>query len=213
MSKILSIETSHKTCSVAITSKESVLAIKETEKENSHSSLVTLFVKEVLSQSNTLINDIQAVAVSMGPGSYTGLRIGLSVAKGLCYAQDIPLIGVSTLQAVAYPYYLKNEKTMVAMHARKEEYYVSMYDHQGKCKLEPCVVQLEEINSLLTRAALDQLITDTPNDFNAHSLYPIYYTASNVGLIAHKKLVSNDFSDLAYVEPAYLKPFISSSVK
>ncbi|OFY88984.1 MAG: tRNA (adenosine(37)-N6)-threonylcarbamoyltransferase complex dimerization subunit type 1 TsaB [Bacteroidetes bacterium RIFCSPLOWO2_12_FULL_31_6] len=101
MSIILGIETATKICSVAISDGEKLLAIKEEGGAYSHSQKLTVFIQEVLDQAGKTFKDIDAVAVSKGPGSYTGLRIGVSSAKGLCYALGIPLIAVDTLQAMA----------------------------------------------------------------------------------------------------------------
>ena len=101
MSCILNIETATKVCSVAIGRDGELIALKETNKEKSHSSVITLLIQEVLKKAGIVLSDLDAIAVSKGPGSYTGLRIGVSTAKGLCYSLDKPLIAVNTLQAMA----------------------------------------------------------------------------------------------------------------
>ncbi len=97
MSLILQIETATTVCSVALSENGSVLAYKELEQRNVHAEIITLFIDEVLKTADKKYRDLDAVAVSCGPGSYTGLRIGISAAKGLCFALDIPLIAVETL--------------------------------------------------------------------------------------------------------------------
>ncbi len=101
MSYILNIETATKVCSIAIGKDGKLIALKEADKEKSHSSVITLFIQEVLKEASIALSSLDAVAVSKGPGSYTGLRIGVSTAKGVCYSLDKPLIAISTLQAMA----------------------------------------------------------------------------------------------------------------
>ncbi len=101
MGLILCIETSTAVCSVALAFDEKILAIRESVARNVHSAMLTVFIDEIIKSSGYLMNDLDAISVSMGPGSYTGLRIGVATAKGLCYALDKPLIAVSTLRAMA----------------------------------------------------------------------------------------------------------------
>src|SRR6476469_1139215 len=101
MALILQIETSTTSCSVALSLGGKTIAVKELTERNAHASNLTLFIREVMLESGKEMSDLNAVAVSMGPGSYTGLRIGVSTAKGLCFALDIPLIGINTLHAMA----------------------------------------------------------------------------------------------------------------
>lgn len=101
MALILSLETATKVCSVALHENGNLLAIKEVNADYSHSENLTLFIQEVLLLANKSFNQIDAVAISKGPGSYTGLRIGVSSAKGLCYGLEIPLIAVETLQSMS----------------------------------------------------------------------------------------------------------------
>jgi tRNA threonylcarbamoyladenosine biosynthesis protein TsaB len=101
LSLILNIETATTICSVALAREGQLVALKESAEKNSHSSLLAVFIDEILNQAGLAPSDLDAVAVSEGPGSYTGLRIGVATSKGLCYALDKPLIGVNTLQAMA----------------------------------------------------------------------------------------------------------------
>ena len=98
MALILHIETTTNVCSVAIAEDDNLLALKETHESQMHSKMLGVYIQEVLHTANISISNLQAVAVSEGPGSYTGLRIGVSVAKGICFASNLPLIGVSTLR-------------------------------------------------------------------------------------------------------------------
>src|SRR6476660_7112822 len=98
---ILLIETATTSCSVALSEGGKVIAVKEANERNIHASHITLFIEEVMKTANKQFSDLNAVAISKGPGSYTGLRIGVSTAKGLCYALDIPMLSVNTLEAMA----------------------------------------------------------------------------------------------------------------
>src|ERR1700733_14260242 len=99
---ILQIETATASCSVALTSDGKVLAYKQVNERNIHAEVITLFISELINKAGLQFNNLDAVAVSCGPGSYTGLRIGVSTAKGLCFALDIPLIAIETLEAMAH---------------------------------------------------------------------------------------------------------------
>jgi tRNA threonylcarbamoyladenosine biosynthesis protein TsaB len=134
MALILYLETATKICSVALAKDEKLLGLRETAVSNSHSELITVFIGEVLNEAGIGINEIDAVAVSKGPGSYTGLRIGVSTAKGLCYSLDKPLISVSTLQSMAfgalkvYPEIDKETIICPMLDARRMEVYYAFYD-------------------------------------------------------------------------------------
>ena len=137
MSLILCIETATPVCSVALSKNGEILSLKETARKNSHSEVVTLFIDDLLRENKIQYTDLNAVAVSKGPGSYTGLRIGVSTAKGLCYALDIPLIAINTLRSMAYDMaeiYLKERKASEnilfcpMIDARRMEVYSAIYN-------------------------------------------------------------------------------------
>ena len=134
MSLILGIETSTKICSVAISNGDKLLAIKEEGGEYSHSEKLTVFIQDVLKESGKKIADIDVIAVSKGPGSYTGLRIGVSVAKGLCYSLNKPLVSVDTLQAMALGASINGEYDLYCpmIDARRMEVYTALYDINNK---------------------------------------------------------------------------------
>ena len=137
MSLILNIETATNVCSVALSENNKILGFKETADPNVHSSQLTVFIESLLKKEKTDIKSLNAVAVSKGPGSYTGLRIGVSVAKGICYALDIPLISVSTLQAMAFGIGArniikdKNAWMCPMIDARRMEVYSAFFDQNN----------------------------------------------------------------------------------
>src|ERR1700733_7113355 len=112
MSLILQIETATTSCSIALASDGNILAIKEVNERNIHAEVITRFIEEIITSAKITYDDLDAVAVSSGPGSYTGLRIGVSTAKGLCFAIDKPLIAVETLEAMAYGVIGMNKNTV-----------------------------------------------------------------------------------------------------
>ena len=131
MALILGIETATKNCSVALFKDGLVIAEKENITDGyTHSEQLTLFIQDVIDSANISLNKVEAVALSMGPGSYTGLRIGTSTAKGLCYALDIPLIAISTLKAMAFAM-AENQKSAIycpMIDARRMGVFSALYD-------------------------------------------------------------------------------------
>jgi tRNA threonylcarbamoyladenosine biosynthesis protein TsaB len=134
---ILCLETATSLCSVALCDDSSVIAIKESDEGRSHASLLTVFIDELLRETGIRTTDLEAVAVSKGPGSYTGLRIGVSVAKGIAYAASIPLIGVDTTYSMFRGYISKTETVQETdlfcplLDARRMEVYYSVFDVKG----------------------------------------------------------------------------------
>ena len=135
MALILNIETSTNICSVCIAKDGNIIAKKESSEDKSHAKLLTLFIEDLFKEQKLSASDLDAIAVSKGPGSYTGLRIGVSVAKGLCYAKDLPLIAINTLQAMASGIISKisaddlNNSIIVPMiDARRMEVYSAFFD-------------------------------------------------------------------------------------
>ena len=142
MGLILNIETSTEVCSVALARDGIVINQRENQSGQNHSKLLTLYIKELLDESKIISNQLNAVAVSGGPGSYTGLRIGVSVAKGICYASQLPLIAISSLESMAKSVILNLEKYSVQttshfimcpmIDARRMEVYTAFYNHDGE---------------------------------------------------------------------------------
>ncbi|WMJ71561.1 tRNA (adenosine(37)-N6)-threonylcarbamoyltransferase complex dimerization subunit type 1 TsaB [Cytophagaceae bacterium ABcell3] len=225
MALILSLETSVKVCSVSIYSDNELLGVSEVFIEKSHSRVITLLVQDLLKGVNITLNEIDAVSVSHGPGSYTGLRIGVSTAKGLCYALDKPLISVNTLQgmaaSVADSLY---EDILICpmLDARRMEVYCAVYDGRLKeiQKTSAVVVDETSFRSLLENNKVlfcgngagkcKKLLGHAPNAYFLDNVYP---SAKYTGRLANVKYMKGEFEDLAYFEPYYLKEFFLTGKK
>lgn len=215
---ILSLETATTTCSVALTSGDKILVEQNYYLDKSHSSLLPVIIDELLVNCNVQKKQLKAVALSDGPGSYTGLRIGSSVAKGLCFALDIPLIAVSTLKAMAYSVISKPLSDYIfcpMLDARRMEVYTSFFDFDLREILPVSAIPLEEksFESFSDKKLLlfGNGAEKTKELF--HGLDYIQYldnvelNASAVGVLADEKLVKAEFENLAYYEPNYFKEF------
>ncbi|MDG1476746.1 MAG: tRNA (adenosine(37)-N6)-threonylcarbamoyltransferase complex dimerization subunit type 1 TsaB [Vicingaceae bacterium] len=222
MSLILGIETSTKICSVAVSDGEKLLAIEEEGGAYSHSEKLTLFIQKVLDKANVQLKDLDVIAVSKGPGSYTGLRIGVSVAKGLCYALDKPIIAVDTLQAMARNSSLSGDLFCPMIDARRMEVYTALYDVDNKA-VTPISAKIIDENSFYEELA-NQKITffgDGAEKCKEVLGQAINASFSDKGLpsaefinqIALEKFQQKEFEDVAYFEPYYLKDFVGTTPK
>lgn len=225
MSLTLLIETSTKACSVAVAQDNKVLASKITvEKNYSHAEQLNDFVAEVLNQADKSTQDLEAVAISKGPGSFTGLRIGTSAAKGFCYALDIPLVAVNTLAFMARAMADNNHYDFYCpmIDARRMEVYCGVFDDKGKSLQEVGAVILDEgsFSKWLNQGTvaffgdgsgkLRQLLANNSNAIFVDEVYP---DAANMASIAAEKLAANQVEDVAYFEPYYLKDFVAKPAK
>ena len=163
MAVILNIETSSTYCSICVAENGVTMAEMTDTSENKHASLLTILVKQTLSQAHLILNDLSAIAISSGPGSYTGLRIGSSVAKGLCYGLDIPLIAVPTLQGLAYTMAEKipdQEGLYLPMiDARRNDVYLGVYD------VNHIEIQTDRFESV------DQILIEKIKSLKANKIY------------------------------------------
>lgn len=224
MALILHIETATNICSVALSDSEKLLAFRETAKTNSHSELVTVYVQEVMAEAKTALQQIDAVSVSMGPGSYTGLRIGVSVAKGLCYALDKPLISVGTLTAMAYGAIQQTsdmDSTLLLcpmLDARRMEVYYALYTKNMDEFQKPAAEIMDEHSfSELLKGHRLLLFGDgtakckTLFEKNTAVSFIDDFLPSATFMIvpALQKFHSGVFENVAYFEPFYLKDFIA----
>lgn len=224
MSLILSIETSTTVCSVALTEGEEIVAQKKLLEDKSHASHLTILIQDILKESGRTMLDLDAVAISEGPGSYTGLRIGVSTAKGLCYALSIPLIGVNTLEAMAFEVGRNGQDDVIfcpMIDARRMEVYTALYD----VKLEelmaphPKVLNEESFQETLRNAHVlffgngSGKFKDLIPVKNAEFIENVSPSAWAVGILASFKLSNNETEDLAYFEPRYLKEFQATTPK
>lgn len=219
---ILCIETATRTCSVALTDDKQILSVAEDLESQSHAEKLTLFIDEVMKKSGFLLSDIDAVSVSKGPGSYTGLRIGVSTAKGLCYALDKPLIAVDTLLAYAQgfiaqnPQYADGQTLLFPMiDARRMEVYTEIFDQDLHC-VKPTHTLIVDEHSfdefqqhvVVFGDGADKLETLFANSDKVTVVKGFHLSASYQAELAQKALNTRDFVDTAYFEPFYLKDFV-----
>lgn len=219
MSYILNIESSTTNCSISLANNGKLISIREfNEKNHSHSTKLHSFIEEVLKNSNISVNKLSAIAVSSGPGSYTGLRIGVSAAKGLCYALQIPLISVPTLKVLASQINIKREDLIIpVMDARRDEVYSAVYnsEHELVRNIFPEIIDSESFSELAKENKLyfigngqekcERLIRKNSNLI--FSNYDTFPSSKEMVLISYKKFKKLKFEDVAYFEPDYLKKF------
>ena len=219
MSYILNIESSTTNCSVSLANTGELISIRElNEKNYSHSTKLHSFIEEVLKNSNITVNKLSAIAVSSGPGSYTGLRIGVSAAKGLCYALQIPLISVPTLQVLARQLNIQREDLIIpVMDARRDEVYSAVYNSEYELVRDifPEIIDSESFSGLAKNNKLyfigngqekcERLIRKNSNLI--FSNYDTFPSSKEMILISFKKFKKSKFEDIAYFEPDYLKKF------
>lgn len=226
MACILNIETSTTVCSVALAEDGKILFEKVSYNGPSHASLLGVYVEEALAALKTRSLKLDAVAVSSGPGSYTGLRIGVSIAKGLCFGFGIPLIGIHTLDilAVAAIQQLKeaDDTLFCAMlDARRMEVYAAIYDAQLQTVRQTAadIVDSDTYASYLQEkkvcffgngAAKCQSVITSPNALFLEDIHPI---ATQMVSLAEKAFEAERFEDVAYFEPFYLKEFQATIAK
>jgi tRNA threonylcarbamoyladenosine biosynthesis protein TsaB len=224
MPLILYLETATKICSVALAKDEILLGLRETAVSNSHSELITVFIQEVLVEAGFGISEIDAVTVSKGPGSYTGLRIGVSTAKGICYSLDKPLISVSTLQAMAFGALLHfpeiGSETIICpmLDARRMEVYYALFDRN-----------MHEIKADSAAIITENYFSDIPDDKKlllfgdgAEKCALLFKDIARIKVIpdfsiSARYMISpglnkynlQKFEDVAWFEPFYLKDFVA----
>lgn len=222
---ILCLETATSICSVALNDGPKTLALRECKGQNAHSEKITIFIQEVLNEIGINYNQLDAVAVSKGPGSYTGLRIGISTAKGICYAADIPLMAVDTLHAMTYGMRdsinteLQSEDLLVPMiDARRMEVYCSVFDASLALErgTKALVVDEHSFDSLLESHRLWLFGDGAPKlhglfDSNEriHIVEGFTPSAAYMASLSDLALKAKNFVDVAYFEPFYLKDFVA----
>ncbi|WP_397447519.1 tRNA (adenosine(37)-N6)-threonylcarbamoyltransferase complex dimerization subunit type 1 TsaB [Polaribacter sp. R77954] len=217
MSIILNIETATKNCSVSLAKDGKILAIKELNNgKYSHAEVLHPFIAEVLKESGRTPKDIDAVAVSKGPGSYTGLRIGVSAAKGLCFAFDKPLISIDTLTSLSHAISVDVGLIVPMIDARRMEVYVAIYN-QNHQQIKAIKAEIIEENSF------SEYLKDTKVYFlgdgaakckeiikhqNAVFIDDKFPSAKEMAMLSYHKYQKSDIEDVAYFEPFYLKDFV-----
>lgn len=231
MAAILNIETATPLCSVALAIDGRVMARRETMEEKSHASRLTVFIEEILREHGLQIKDLNAIAVGKGPGSYTGLRIGVSTAKGLCYALKIPLISVPTLQSLSLAGESAINEMGTQLHpndllcpmidARRMEVYCALYQSNQSIKQEVSaeIIDNKSFSNLLATQRIfffgNGALKCQPNICSPNAIFvdKVQLSALNMASIAYSKFQNKEFENVAYFEPFYLKDFITTIPK
>ena len=219
MAYILNIETATKNCSIALAKDGKTVLCKEmAELGYSHAEKLHVFIEECLQEFQLNFSDLSAIAVSQGPGSYTGLRIGVTAAKGLCFALDIPLISVDTLQVLASQLSISDGVIVPMIDARRMEVYSAIFNSKNE-KIREVQAQIIDENSFVESQETIHFVGDcsekTKTVLNAPNFVfhedIIYPSAKEMSALSFQKWVANDFEDVAYFEPYYLKDFLIQS--
>ncbi len=217
MAFILNIETATKNCSVCLAKDGVSMAVAEYAGEGyAHAEKLHVFIEEVLQKAAITYKDLTAVAVSMGPGSYTGLRIGVSAAKGLCYALNIPLIAIDTLELLARKLAVQDGVIIPMIDARRMEAYTAIFDTSYK-RLRETKAEIITADSFVEIEGTIHLVGD--GALKCRDVLPsgnfkyyegiIYPSAVEMAPLSNKKHKISDTVDVAYFEPFYLKDFIA----
>jgi len=221
MPYILNIETATKNCSVALAKEGKTIVCKEIAEEGySHAEKLHVFIAEVLQELQLNFKDLAAIAVSQGPGSYTGLRIGVSAAKGLCFALDIPMIAVDTLQMLASQVTITDGFIVPMIDARRMEVYSAVFNARFE-KIREVKAEIitadsfAEINETIyfvgdSNEKVKALLRNENFVFLDQMVYP---SAKEMSQWSFDQFVRNDFVDVAYFEPYYLKDFMITTSK
>lgn len=213
---ILNLETSTRNCSVSIAKKGNLIASKEVAEAGfTHAEKLHVFIESLLLENNITFSELSAVAVSKGPGSYTGLRIGVSAAKGLCYALDIPLIAIPTLAILASQIVVENGVVIPMIDARRMEVYSAVFDSSG--------TQIRDVKAeILTESIFDafegtvHIVGDSSDKAKTVLTNPrfifheqvVFPSAQTMAAMSYLQFTEQKFEDLAYFEPFYLKDFL-----
>jgi tRNA threonylcarbamoyladenosine biosynthesis protein TsaB len=231
MARILLLDTATELCSAALSENGTVFSFKEKSDGFRHSELLTIFIGELLHETGWSVNQLDAVCVSRGPGSYTGLRIGVSVAKGLCYGLEIPLIAVSSLHSMA-DHIAKNLQSWHSsvnagvllcpmLDARRMEIYTALFDRFGKkvTSIKAEIIHEHSFSGELNSGEIFffgngslkcKSIVKHPD---AHFIDDITASARFMSSIAHNSFYNKEFENIAYFEPFYLKDFVATVPK
>ncbi len=221
MALILNIETSTEVCTLTLADNGLPIFESKCFETQSHASQLPLFVDEAMAFVTSKGLKLDAIAVSAGPGSYTGLRIGVSTAKGLCYALHCPLISVDTLQVIAAGAEAKEGRVRAMIDARRMEVYTALYDIDGNRLSEPSAVIVDE-NSFVGELNEGQVTfcgngamkcESTIQHPNARFVEGINPMATTMAKISEEKFQKGAFEDVAYFEPFYLKEYMAIKPK
>jgi tRNA threonylcarbamoyladenosine biosynthesis protein TsaB len=222
VSIILNIETSTTNCSVSLSKEGETFVLKEDYNDDySHAERLHLYIDEALKQAKIPLSDLNAISISKGPGSYTGLRIGVSAAKGLCYALNKPLISIATLEALAHQIKAQDGVIIPMLDARRMEVYSAVFDSEHK-QIRDTEAQILDENSFAdylengrvyfigNGVEKTKALITHPNAVFVDNKLP---SANDMSKLAYDKYKKNDTEDVAYFEPYYLKDFIALKPK
>lgn len=230
MALILNLETATTVCSVSLGKDGALLALKELQGDYTHAENLTIFIEEVLSQAKITLSQLDAIAVSKGPGSYTGLRIGVSSAKGLCYALNKPLIAINTLQHLSLnlPISIVEKAEDIVLcpmiDARRMEVYCALYNGNNDC-IKSTWAEIVDEHSFAElfsdsrkliyffgdgAAKCKEVLSLKKNALFIENVFP---SAKNMVPLSEKAFLNNQFEDVAYFEPFYLKDFVAGKNK
>ena len=224
MALILNIDTSTSACSVALAKDGKVIALKENNEGLNHSILLGTYIDELFKETQITLHQLDAVAISMGPGSYTGLRIGVSMAKGLCFGTGKPLIAVPTLQALALSVSSRLQEDAwycPMIDARRMEVYTALFDKQNQTLTETKAEIIDEHSfaDLLANHKIyffgngSDKVKNTLTAPNACYIEQVETSAGNMPEISEQRFTQGLLEDVAYFEPFYLKDFIATTPK
>jgi len=218
MAFILNIETATKNCSVAVADEGKTIAFKETATENySHAEKLHVFIANAVQEAGISFKDLSAVSVSQGPGSYTGLRIGVSAAKGLCFALEIPLIALDTLTILSQQVTITHGIVVPMLDARRMEVYSAIFNPEKQMirDVQAQIITPESFSEwndpiYILGDCQEKLqpMLDRPNVTFMHDL--VFPSARDMAKLGYDKFKKAAFEDLAYFEPYYLKDFMIS---
>lgn len=218
MAYILCLETSTTNCSVSLANEHGLIScIEDYDNQYSHAERLHGFIDKILKQSDLEMSDLNAIAVSKGPGSYTGLRIGVSAAKGLCYALEIPLIAIPTLQSLAMQVSTKDGVIIPMLDARRMEVYAAVFSNTFNEIRETMAEILEETSfeTYLNKGKVYfvgngvEKFSKICSHQNAVFIEKKLPSAKEMAILSYNKFLQQDFEDVSYFDPYYLKDFVT----
>ena len=226
MSIILNIETSSTNCSVSISEEGKLVDfVEQNFDQYSHSKSLHVFIDKLFKKTEIPLGDLTAVSISEGPGSYTGLRIGVSAAKGICFALDIPLIAIDTMYILARKIECSKGYIISAMDARRDEIYYSIFEFNNN-KLPKRIVETDSL--VLNSNSFHKFLKSSTVNFIGNSNEKIMNfidhknaifsdfslpSAKEMGILSHLKFIKKDFVDISEFQPKYLKEFGGKKIK
>ncbi|MDG2475709.1 MAG: tRNA (adenosine(37)-N6)-threonylcarbamoyltransferase complex dimerization subunit type 1 TsaB [Flavobacteriaceae bacterium] len=219
MSLILNLETSSKNCSVSLSSKGELVSNFDVEDDKfRHSELLTSSIQDILTENNFYVKDLDAISIGVGPGSFTGLRIGFSVAKGLCYPHKIKFIGIPTLKILANSVELKSENIISLINDKGDYFYLAKYNTDLEVIISPRIELIDEnyLNNIIDENSTIVVNTDSAYKLiekliiKKASLIKNKISSLNMVNLSQKSFDNNIFEDIAYTEPMYVKkPYVN----